>query len=199
MRVLPVSLFLSVALAVPTAAQQMGSANRDAPTVEQAIEFQNGNEIEISYLALNWAQGKFAERVKSSAEFRNFVNENAKANPVGKLELAGNATIGGKQVMAGDYGLHFLVTENGAWQMVLSHKKGEEVQMIVWDLELKATDVHKQRLSLVLSAAADADSCTIDLQFGNMAVSIPAKCEPAQKGEDEEGEEEEAEEEHEEK
>ncbi len=194
MKILPLSLFVSAALVAPISAQQMGMVNRDAPKVEQKIEFNNGNELEISYTAINWAQGKFAERVKSDAAFRNMVNTNAKQNPIGSFDLAGDATIGGKKVMAGHYGLHFLVNDNGGWQMALSHKKGDEVELTTWDLDLSKSDKLKKRLSIVLSAADEADQCHVELHFGNMAVEISAQVMPATKQRGEEEEEEEADE-----
>lgn len=166
------ALALVAALAVPAAAQQMGSANRNAPKVVNSIEFAGGAKAELSYTSLNFAEGMFMKRIKESEQFRNFVNQNAKENPLGSFTLPAAMMMGGKQVEAGTYGLHFLASDSGGWVLTLSHKKDGELALIQWELPLQEVKTTRKRLALML-VPGDADgSAALHLHFGNMAVDV---------------------------
>jgi hypothetical protein len=161
MKIASLTLALIAAFALPVAAQQMGSANRNAPKVSQSIAFHNGTSLAVSYTALNFADGKFMENVKNE-RFRNMVNENAKANPVGTVTLQGSLTAGGKTLEAGSYGLHFLL------------------QLIQWPLMLKEAPSNAQRLTISLMAGEDVTSCNIHLHFGSQHVMVPVAVQAAE-------------------
>ena len=174
MKIVSLSLALLATLALPLAAQQMGSSNRNAPKIEQGIAFHDGGSLEISYTALNFAEGKFMENVKNE-RFRSMVNENAKENPVGTVELGGDMTIGGKQIAAGEYGLHFLLSDDGQWILTLSHKNDEgDVELIQWPLALTKAPMHAQRLTIAISAGKGVTECNIHLHFGDQHILVPA-------------------------
>lgn len=174
MKLFSISLALLAVLAVPVHAQGGGMANRGAPTISQGIEFQGGAKLSIRYTALNWAQGRFMERV-TEERFRNQINEQAKENPVGSVELSGAMQIGGKKVEAGKYGLHFLLSDEGKWILTLSKKDSEgDLELTQWPLALEETKDHAQRLSLVVKAGKESNESTIDLHFGDQHTSIPA-------------------------
>src|SRR5690606_39732026 len=78
MKNLTLSLFLAAACIAPVTAQGGGMANRGAPTIRQAIDFSQGAKLELSYTALNWAQGQFMERLKDAAA-RERLNEGARS------------------------------------------------------------------------------------------------------------------------
>lgn len=180
MKIVSLSLALIAAFALPVAAQQMGSANRNAPKVSQSIAFHNGTSLAVSYTALNFADGKFMENVKNE-RFRNMVNENAKANPVGTVTLEGSLTAAGRTLNAGSYGLHFLLHETGRWLLTLSHKDAEgDVQLIQWPLMLKDAPTNAQRLSISLQAGEDVTSCNIHLHFGSQHVMVPVAVQAAE-------------------
>lgn len=170
MKNLTLSLFLAAACIAPVTAQGGGMANRGAPTIRQAIDFSQGAKLELSYTALNWAQGQFMERLKDAAA-RERLNEGAKQNPVGKLKASETISIGDKKVEAGEYGLHFMVGDDVQWKLVLSN--GDE--MLEWPLDLKDTDKHRQRLSIVVAAGEAIDQCALEIQFGKMKTAIPCK------------------------
>jgi hypothetical protein len=174
MKILSYSIALIAVLALPLAAQQMGSSNRNAPKVAQHIEFHNGAKLEISYTALNWADGKFAENVKNE-RFREMVNTNAKEKPVGSVALTAPMTVAGRTVAAGSYGLHFLLSDDGRWILTLSHKNEEgDVELIQWPLMLKDAPSHAQRLTILVSAGKEVTECNVHLHFGDKHLVVPA-------------------------
>lgn len=174
MKIVSLSLAFLATLAFPVAAQQMGSANRNAPKISQAIEFHTGASFQLSYTALNWAEGRFMENVKNE-RFRNMVNDNAKQNPLGNVELSSDMTIGGKEIAAGSYGLHFLLSDEGQWILTLSHKNDDgDVELIQWPLDLEKSEMHAQRLTIALSAGKGVTECSLYLHFGEQHAVIPA-------------------------
>ena len=176
MKSLTLSLAFLAGLAVPATAQQMGSANRNATKVEQAIEFHNGTELELSYTALNWAEGKFVERMKDE-RFQKMVNDNAKQNPLGAVKLSGAMEIGGKKIAAGSYGLHFLISDEGGWLLTLSHKNDDgEVELIQWPLTMEKAPIRSQRLMIVIAAGEGTTDCSLHMVFGSQHVAVAAAC-----------------------
>ena len=181
MKSLSLSFALIAALSLPVAAQQMGSSNRNAPKCEQGIEFFNGAEFEIHYTALNFAQGKFMENL-SKESFRKMVNDNATQNPVGSVKLSADMEIGGKPVAGGEYGLHFLISDDAKFVLTLSHKNAEgELELIQWPLALEKSPMHSDRLIVAISAGKETTSCNLYLHFGELATTIPAMCAPEKK------------------
>ena len=159
MKIVSLSVAFLTALSLPLAAQQMGSSNRNAPKMEQGIEFHTGAKLELSYTALYFAEGKFMESVKDE-RFRSMVNDNAKQNPVGSVELSDEMTIGGKKIGAGTYGLHFLLSDDSQWILTLSHKNDEgDVELIQWPLALTKAPARAQRFTL----SDVANECRADL------------------------------------
>ena len=176
MKSLTLSLAFLAGLAVPATAQQMGSANRNAPTIEQEITFHTGASLEITYTSLNFADGKFMANVKNE-RFRTMVNDNAKQNPLGKVALSGAMTVGGKEVAAGEYGLHFLLSDDGQWVLTLSHTNDEgDVVLTQWPLTLEKSTAKVSRLTIGLSADESVTACQVHLMFGDSYVMIPAAC-----------------------
>lgn len=174
MKTILTTLALAGALVVPAAAQKMGSANRGAPTCEQSIEFDNGTELELSYTSLNYADGAFMKNLKNE-QFRNMVNNNAKQNPVGKFEVGANCEIGGKKIAKGDYGVHFLIGEEGNFIFTLSHEGEDGPELIQWPLDLKKTDRMRKRLTLTLMAGEGNDDAVLHMHFGNLMIDVPVK------------------------
>ncbi|MBK8978376.1 MAG: DUF2911 domain-containing protein [Planctomycetes bacterium] len=172
MKILCLNILLACSLALPAAAQQMGSINRETPTVESSIEFAGGAKVELSYRALSFGEGQFMKRVKESEQFRNMVTQNAKANPVGTLKLPATMMIGGQEVAAGEYGIHFIPTDTGDWTLTFSHKQEGELHLIQWPLALQQVETARQRLAMVLLAGDEKGSAILHLHFGNMAVDI---------------------------
>ena len=176
MKSITLSLTFLAALTVPVAAQQMGSANRNAPTIEQAIKFHNGAELEISYTSLNYAQGKFMENA-TNERFRQMVNDNAKQNPLGAVKLSGAMEIGGKEIAAGSYGLHFLISAEGGWLLTLSHKNDAgDVELIQWPLTMEKAPIRSQRLMIVIAAGEGTTDCSLLMVFGSQHVAVAAAC-----------------------
>lgn len=176
MKSLTLALAFLATLAVPAAAQRMGMANRNAPTIEQQITFHTGASLQITYTSLNWAQGKFMENV-SNERFRTQVNDNAKQNPLGTVVLSHAMTIGGKAVAAGEYGLHFLLSDDGKWVLTLSHKNTEgDVELIQWPLSLEKSMAKMTRLTIGLSADESVTACQVHLMFGDQYAMVPAAC-----------------------
>ena len=137
----------------------------------------------ISYKALNFAEGKFVERMKD-ANFRQFMNAQAKQQGLGSLSLPADMNIGGTDVAAGDYGVHFFASDEGHPILTLS-KDGELIQ---WTLDnLQSNETMRPRLVLNFVPAAKANEVDLHLHFGNLSLDIPVK--PVVKEDDGEKEE----------
>ncbi|MGE0142641.1 MAG: hypothetical protein AB7I19_08350 [Planctomycetota bacterium] len=171
------NVFLGLAIvagfSLPLAAQQMGSANRNAQKVSTAVEFADGSSIRVSYKALNFAEGKFMEQLKNE-RFRTMLNENAKQNPCGSVAVSHDMTFSsGFQIPAGEYGLHFMLNDKGMWMAALSSTNDEgDVEIKNFPLRLKEVENHRQRLSINLNAGDEVGQCTLAMQFGNMALEV---------------------------
>jgi hypothetical protein len=158
-----------LALALPLAAQQGGSANRAVPKATQGLEFANGCSIEITYRSLTWAQGRFMDRLKTETG-RTSTNNNLKANPTGSMTVSKDCTLGGKAVKAGTYKLYFEVDADVAFHLVLENDGGEQTK---WKLDLKQGDEMNSRLTLVLTAGKGDTDGSLAVAFGTMAGSLP--------------------------
>ena len=172
MKTLTLSLLLAATLVVPAAAQRMGSVNRGAPSVSSSITFPKAGKLSIEYTALAFGQGAFLKNVKENARFREFLNTNAKENPVGKLTLPAAMTMGGKDLAAGEYGIHFLVNDDGKWMLTLSHKKGEEVSLTQWELALAEDEVQRARLVMLPVPGSKDGEAALHIHFGGWSCDV---------------------------
>lgn len=187
-------LAFAASLSLPAAAQQMGSINANAPKVTTAIEFADGTKLSVTYKALNFGKGAFAERMNQE-RFRTMLNENAKQNPCGSISLNKDMTFSsGFQVPAGEYGLHFMISDRGSWVAALSTTSDEgDLQLKQFPLRLADLDTPSQRLSIQLGAADEANQCTLSLAFGSKGLKVTGSVAADKDGDkdgDEDGDEE---------
>ncbi len=180
MKTLTLSLVLAASFLAPLSAQRYGGINRNAPTVESSITFAKAGKLSISYAALNFGEGSTIKALKENAQARERHNSAAKSTPVGTLTLPAAMSMGGKNVDAGEYGVHFLVNDDGDFVLTLSHEVDGEAQLIQWDLDLQEGETTRQRLVMMPIAGNGDGEATIHLHFGNLACDIPLA--PAKKG-----------------
>src|SRR5690606_14687759 len=99
----------------------------------------------------------------------------AKKTPAGKLVLSQDMTIGGKPIKAGEYGLHFMISDDAAWMLTLSQTNAEgEVELTQWPLQLEDSPIQAPRLMIALAAGDTTTSCTLHLMFGDKYFAMPA-------------------------
>ena len=182
------NLFLSLALvagfSLPVVAQSMGQSNANAQTVTTAIEFADGAKMSVTYKALNYGQGQFMERVKQE-RFRTAVNQNAKDNPCGSVTLNKDMVFAGEKIAAGEYGLHFLLGDDGGFIAALSTTNAEgDKEIKQFPLKLAAAASHSQRLSIQIVAGEEVDQCIIALHFGKLGMTVNGSCAKAEKKDD---------------
>lgn len=174
-----VAALTSAVLALPMAAQQGGSANRNTPTVGQSIAFTNGCSVEIKYRAITWGQGKFMDALKTP-EGREMQNKGLKARPTGSLTASADFTLGGQTVKAGTYKLYFEVDADVKFHLVLATEAGAETK---WKLDLTEKDAMNTRLSLSLTAGKADTDANIAIAFGKMAGTVALSAEAGAKKE----------------
>jgi opacity protein-like surface antigen len=172
-------LTLCAALAAaPATAQRMGSANRNAPTAGCFIEFRGGNRIEVSYQAITLGQGRFMKHLedlrnsddKSTVEgYVERFNVTAKDKPLGKLNISGKITLGGKEVEAGEYGLAFMLDEKVNWKVVILD--AEQKTKASWNLETKAPKATARRLGMRL-VAGEQGGAELGIAFGDVSTKL---------------------------
>ncbi|MFO1050669.1 MAG: hypothetical protein U1F36_00475 [Planctomycetota bacterium] len=181
-------LALAAGLSLPIAAQQMGSINANAPKLTTAIEFADGAKISVTYRALNFGQGAFVEKMKQE-RFRTMLNENAKQNPCGSVTVSKDMTFSsGFKVPAGQYGLHFMISDRGTWVAALSTTGKEgDLELKQFPLRLKDMEAVSQRLSIQLEAGEEGDSCMLTLRFGKQGVSVKGSADGGDEKEGKEG------------
>lgn len=180
MKTLTLSLVLAASLLAPLSAQRYGGINRNAPTVESSITFAKAGKLSISYAALNFGEGSTMKALKKDAAARERHNNAAKAQPVGSMTLPAAMNVGGQDVAAGEYGVHFLVDDEGNFVLTLSHEVDGEAQLIQWPLDLREGKVERHRLVMMPIAGNGDGEATIHLHFGMMECDIPVA--PAKKG-----------------
>lgn len=168
MRSLVPFAFLSLALALPAAAQHGGAANRTTPTVGQSIAFTNGCTVEIKYRAITWAQGKFMEGLKTP-EGRTSANNNLKKTPTGSLTTSQDVKLGGQPVKSGTYKLYFQVDDDQKFHLVLGDDAGKETK---WKLDLTDKNDLSTRLSLTICAGKADTDATVGIAFGKMGCTV---------------------------
>lgn len=165
------SILLAFSLAV---AQQMGSVNRDAPSIQQKIEFADGSSVSLDYKAITFGGGQWAKALANPEQqgtMRDRINAQAERGPLGKLTTSIDMEIGGKAVTAGEYTLGFMVSESFGWQMVAASGDSK----VTWDLELMDSPMSSPRLLLGLYAGEDAHSAGIYLAFGEKSGDVEIK------------------------
>lgn len=187
MRTLCLPVTLCALLAVPSlTGQRMGRVNRDAPTAGCFIELHGGNRIEVSYQAITLAQGKFMQRLENlrKQEDKDQVNAyverfnvTARQQPLGKLKVTGNITLGGAKIPAGDYGLAFMLDEKVQWQVVILD--GEQTKAS-WTLDTKAPKATARRLSMAL-VAGDQAGADLGIAFGDVSSKLAVAAEPVER------------------
>ena len=78
-------------LAVPAMAQRMTTPN--APTVGQSIQLTEAGSIELSYVAISWNSGRWADSLANEETregMRDMINQAASAQPLGSLKASVN-------------------------------------------------------------------------------------------------------------
>ncbi|MHC4513018.1 MAG: hypothetical protein ACYTGW_19650 [Planctomycetota bacterium] len=187
MRSLFVSLTLCSAFAVaPLTAQRMGSVNRSAPKAGSFVEFTGGSKIEVSYLAISLAKGRFMQRVENlrkqedkeqGAGWVERFNATARRQPLGKLKVTGNITLGGNKIPAGEYGLAFTLNEKVAWTVVLLDD--DQDTKASFPLDTKAPKATARRLHMWL--AADQGGANLGIAFGDVASGLQVVAAPPER------------------
>ena len=182
LKTLPLALGLALLAAAPAAAQKMGSVNRNAPTCTQAIKFANGAEVQLSYVAITWADGKTlaaAADPQRGEATRNRINSTAEAQPLGSVKTTTDLTMSGRTIPAGEYDLYFTVMENQGnlmWLANLRQKGNKEAEPIRWSLALEDSEMEMHRLVISLHAGEGDNNAGVYLAFGKKYVMVNLSC-----------------------
>ncbi len=162
------SALLAAALVAPAVAQQMGSTNRNAPTVEQKVSYPNGLAVTLNYTSITWAAGNWAKVLEDQSRrdaARKRYNDSAENSPLGTFATKTDITVGGQSVAAGEYKLMFKLDDQFAWTIVLK----SDSSTITVPLQLMdggGEGQEHQRLVLALYASG-TKAAGIYLGFGN--------------------------------
>lgn len=158
---------LSLALISPAAlAQRMGSANDNAPEIEQAIDLGPGGRLELSYTAITWASGRWAKALEDEGardRMRQRINGSAKQQPLGVFTAGADLVVGGVAVAEGDYKMGFTLDDEFHWQISLF---GAESTIVI-PLKLADAAAPEKRLSLCVHAGEKDFTARIDVAFGS--------------------------------
>ncbi|MFO0980328.1 MAG: hypothetical protein U1E76_01065 [Planctomycetota bacterium] len=100
MRTVIGTVALMVLTTMPAFAQKMGSANRNAPTINQTITF-GKDTIEISYISITWAEGNWAKSLEDEAkkaQMRAGINKSSRDQPARVAQdLVRHHALGGRR------------------------------------------------------------------------------------------------------
>lgn len=155
-------------LAVPVAAQQMGSVNRNAPKVTQAIEFANDESITFTYTAITWAEGRTMEAAmdkESGGRIRQRINSQAEQTPLANLHTTVGLHIGDTKIPAGEYKSFFTIDDDLNWAINFSDGDNK----ITVPLNLQKNEMKHSRLLISLHAGEEATDAGMYIAFGNQA------------------------------
>ncbi len=165
------SASLALALcAVPVSAQKMGSANTNAPSIEQSIKL-GDDTLTLTYTAITWAGGQMMEAAMdkdSGGRARQRINNTAEKAPLGTLKASADFDIGGKAVAAGEYKLFFTIDDDLKWHMVAA--SGDK--RVDWTLPLEESDKHRSRLIVALIAGDEDGTGALAIAFGKQNCKV---------------------------
>jgi len=174
-----------VALVPTLTAQRMG--NRNAPRAGAFIEFRGGNRIEVSYASISFAKGVFMKKVENlrtqedKDEVEGWIerfNVTAQQQPLGKLKVTGNISLGRKKIAPGDYGLAFMLDEKVNWKVVILDE--DQQTKGSWTLDTKAPKATARRLNMWL-AASDQGGASLGIAFGDVASKLSVVAGPRER------------------
>ncbi len=171
-------LVLGLVLAVPAAAQRMGSTNANAPTISQKIDFADGSKLSCEYLAITWASGRTMTAImdkEKGERTRTRVNGSAKDSPLGEFSTSSAVTVGGTAVPAGEYKVYFTIDNDLAWSINLAAE-----QTITIKLPLQETPMDSKRLLLGLYAG-EGEAAGLYVAFGKHSCDLPIQKAKAEK------------------
>ena len=157
-------------LAVPAVGQRM--MNPNAPTVGQSIQLADKGSIELSYVAISWAGGRWADALANEETrqgTREMINEAASSQPLGSMKASVDLDIGGHRVPAGSYRLGFMLDDKYKWQIAL-FGDGNRVDL---PLAMRPNFVARKRLILSLMAGEEDFTGVMMVAFGNMVCRLP--------------------------
>ena len=146
--------------------------NPNAPTVGQSIQLAEKGSIELSYVAISWKSGRWADSLaneETRGGMRDMINEAAAAQPLGSLKASVDLDIAGHRVPAGSYSLAFILDDKYKWQIALSGD-GNRVGL---PLALRPNPVASKRLIVNLMAGEEDFTAVMMVAFGNMVCRLP--------------------------
>lgn len=169
-------------LAAPVAAQQMGSVNRNAPTVTNAIEYANDESITLSYKAITWAEGRTMEAAmdkEGGARTRQFINGQAEQNPLGNIHTTVDLHIGKTKIAAGEYQVFFTISDDVKWTINFSDGDNK----VSMPLDLQKSEMKHSRLLISLHAGEKPTDAGLYIAFGSSHAMYDVKAGKGEGGE----------------
>lgn len=183
------TLSLAFALAVPAAAQKMGSTNSDAPSLSQSFAAKNETvDFTIDYTAITWADGRTMDAIMDKdrgARYRQRVNSTAATNPLASLSTESALNFGGENLPAGVYSLYFTIGDDLKWKLNAQSEEDEKIHFS-WTLDFKKSQHDVKRLTVLVYTGDDAATADVSLSFGTMSCTVQAKAGKEPKKEEEE-------------
>lgn len=155
-------------LVAPTLGQRQSNPN--APTITQSIDLAGKGSLELSYVSINWAGGRWAEMLANEAtrdQMRAMINSSDQ--PLGSLKASVDLSIAGQRVSAGDYSLAFKLDENFEWEIALSGK-GDGVNL---PLIVGQSPMESKRLVIALLAGEEDFTGLMLVAFGSQICQLP--------------------------
>ena len=157
------SLALAAALCAPAFAQKMGSANRNAPTVQQTV-MAGDAKISLNYSSIIFGSGAQFEAAMDKdkgAQARTGINETAKKSPLGEFTTSVDVVCGDAKLAAGTYKLGFTIGEDLKWEVNFTN--GDKV--VKTKLNLMDSPENHKRLLMCLYAG-DEEGAGVYVAYG---------------------------------
>jgi hypothetical protein len=149
-------------------AQISGSINRGAPKVSTTIEM-GSNKVGVSYTAIRFGEGSW-QKIKDAEDRHENFNKFAASKPIGSVETSCDLTAAGRMIPKGSYAMYFTVSAQAGWILNLKPTEGDAIR---WRMNLSETKNKSGCLKVSLEPAAENNTCSISITFGDKQVTVP--------------------------
>ena len=157
--------------AAACAAQLTGTRNADAPRLQQRLALQDGAQIELSYRAIHFGEGKWQHLLRNIPRHPAF-NDMAVEKPLGRVTTNVSVVVLDNLVPPGSYDLYVTLLRDDGWVLNLRRDGTPPGHSIRWHLHLPPGTEHWPRLWFALGAGVSPRTPTLTVAFGKRKIRI---------------------------